>query len=89
MAPAAGYQRAATRKNIIGGIYAGKWYHGMEMGYNKLVNNLYSSLPPSTSRSNKSAIADTGASGHYLQDDFPHDISLRPTSPIKVKKLNG
>ena len=59
------------------------------MGYTKIVINIYSSLSPSTSRSNKSSMYDTGASGHCLQDYAPHDIALRPTLPIKVNKPNG
>ena len=59
------------------------------MEYTKLVSNIYSSLPPSTSRINKSEITDTGASGCYLQDDTPYNISLQPTFPIKVKQPNG
>ena len=59
------------------------------MGYTRLVNNIYSSLPLSTSSSNKSATYDTCTSCHYLQCDAQHDILLRPTLPIKVKKPNG
>ena len=58
----------------------------MKMRYTKLLNNLYSSLPTSTYRSNKSKIADTGASGNYIQNDALHDITLRPTSPIKANQ---
>ena len=59
------------------------------MEYTKLVNNIYSSLPPSTSRSKKSSIADTGEICHYLQDDSQNGIALWSASPIKVKQTNG
>ena len=55
----------------------------------KVVNNLYSLLPTSTSHSNKSAIADTGSSGHYLKANAPHDISIHPVAPIQVNQPNG
>ena len=55
----------------------------------KLVNNLYSLLTPYTYRGNESSIADTGASGHYLKADSPHDIAIWPVAPIQVKQPNG
>ena len=51
-------------KNIMGGSKTGKLNMGMEMEKLKSVNNFYYLLHPSISRSNKSYISDTGASGH-------------------------
>ena len=55
---------------------------GMGMAKLKLINKLYSILPPSTSRSNESYTADTGVSGHFLKADAPNDIAIRPVAPI-------
>ena len=54
----------------------------------KLLNKLYYLIPPYTYRSKPSDISDTGASGHYLKADAPHDIEICPVAPIKVKQLN-
>ena len=70
------------------GSEAGKLYNGIEKENAKLVNNIYSLLPTSAYDINKSAIADTGASGHYLQADTPHNISLCQKSPIRAKQPN-
>ena len=59
------------------------------MGKFKLLNNLYSIVHPYTYRRNSSAIADTGASGHYLKAGAPHDLASHPVSPIQVKQPNG
>ena len=59
LAPAAVHQGAETRKNIIGGRKAGKLDNCLEKESYKLVNNIYSVLPPSTSLSRNSAISDT------------------------------
>ena len=55
----------------------------------KLVNNLYPVVHPSTFRSNSFVISDTGASGHYLKADAPHELASRPVAPIQVKQPNG
>ena len=55
----------------------------------KLVNNLYYVVNLSTSCSNTSAIADTGASLHDLKVDAPHELVSRPVAPIQVKQPNG
>ena len=54
----------------------------------KLVNNLYSVVHTSLYHSNAPAIADTGAYGHYLKADAPHDLALQPVAPIKLKQPN-
>ena len=55
----------------------------------KLVHNLYSVVNTSPSRSNASALADTGASGHYLKSEAPHELASRPVAPIQAKQPNG
>ena len=55
----------------------------------KLVNNLHYVIHSSISRSNASAIADTGASRNYLKADAPHDRAIWPVAPIKTKQPNG
>ena len=85
----AGHQRMASRKYIMGGGKAGKWHMGIGMKKLKLVNKLYSLIPPSTSHGNELAKADTGVSWHYLKADAPHDIAILPVSPINVKQPNG
>ena len=54
----------------------------------KLLNNLYSIVNPYTSYSNASAIADTGASGHYLKAEALRDLVSQPVAPIQVKQPN-
>ena len=55
----------------------------------KLLNNLYYVVNPYTSHSNASAIADTGASGHYLKAEALRDLVSQPVAPIQVKQPNG
>ena len=55
----------------------------------ELVNKLYSLLTTFTSYRNTSAIADTGASGHYLKSNSPHEVSIQPVAAIQVKQPNG
>ena len=59
------------------------------MKNSKLVNNLYYLLPTYISHSNTSAIYDTGASGHYLKSNEPHEIAIQPVAPVQVKQPNG
>ena len=55
----------------------------------KILNNLYSLVPTYKSHSNTSAISDTGASGHYLKANAPHDIAMQLLAPIQVRQKNG
>ena len=50
----------------------------------KILNNLYSVVNPYTYRSNPSAIADTGALGHYMKADAPHELAPRPVATIQA-----
>ena len=60
----------------------------MKKESSKLINNIYSVLPTSTSLSKNSAIVDTGASAQYLQADDPYHIALRKIAPIRLKQPN-
>ena len=62
---------------------------GMWMEKLKLLNNFYSVLHPYASRSNEPAIADTGASGHYLKGDAQYDTAIRLVALIQGKQPNG
>ena len=55
----------------------------------KILNNLYSVVNPYISHSNASSIVDTGASGHYLKAEAPHELASWPVAQIQVKQPNG
>ena len=76
-------------KTITEGSKAGKLHSRMGVDILRIVNNLYSVVHSSTSRSNASAISDTGASGYYLKVDAPHDLASRTVALIQEKQPNG
>ena len=73
-------------QNGSGGGYCSAWQK-----YSiKVANN----ISPSTDNtqlptSDNDAIADTGASGHFLQPGAPHEPSDRQAPPIRVKEPSG